>query len=245
MTNLIPVHCDECGRSFRVKEEFGGKRGKCPKCGAIVQVPRRAEPRSERAASHSKTQGAIGAGQRDEGRRRQRVLRLAACAGIAIAIVLLWCGVLVVKERRALRAAEAAKAEKQRSLKEANARAAALAAEATEALRAGNLDLAREKLDAARNVPSANTARVRAIGEQMACAIEPGRVRAVLMRVSDAAFGRFAEDGQMPKELVFGLGRLDEMVAATARSQSAEVAEARNLRRRQRQGWSRVIRSRS
>ncbi len=35
----IAVTCQACQFSFRVKDEFAGKAGKCPKCGKIVRVP--------------------------------------------------------------------------------------------------------------------------------------------------------------------------------------------------------------
>lgn len=35
----IPVKCDACSYSFRVGDQAAGKRGKCPKCGAIISVP--------------------------------------------------------------------------------------------------------------------------------------------------------------------------------------------------------------
>ena len=34
----IAVRC-QCGRQFAVKNELAGKRGKCPKCGSIFQIP--------------------------------------------------------------------------------------------------------------------------------------------------------------------------------------------------------------
>lgn len=35
----ILVECDRCNTSYRVKDECGGKRAKCPKCGGILQIP--------------------------------------------------------------------------------------------------------------------------------------------------------------------------------------------------------------
>lgn len=35
----IPVTCQACQFNFQVKDEFAGKRGKCPKCQQVVQVP--------------------------------------------------------------------------------------------------------------------------------------------------------------------------------------------------------------
>lgn len=39
----IPVQCEGCGYSFRVGDQAAGKRGKCPKCGAIIAVPAAAD----------------------------------------------------------------------------------------------------------------------------------------------------------------------------------------------------------
>lgn len=35
----IVTTCGACGAEFKVRDEFAGKRGKCPKCGRPVQVP--------------------------------------------------------------------------------------------------------------------------------------------------------------------------------------------------------------
>lgn len=35
----IPVTCPSCGHQTNAKDSAAGKRGKCPKCGGIVQVP--------------------------------------------------------------------------------------------------------------------------------------------------------------------------------------------------------------
>lgn len=45
----ISVTCPECDHSFSVRDEFAGKRGKCPKCGGVF----RAEPAAEPAISVS------------------------------------------------------------------------------------------------------------------------------------------------------------------------------------------------
>jgi hypothetical protein len=39
----IKATCDACGSTFRVKAEYAGRRGKCPKCGAAILVPSSAE----------------------------------------------------------------------------------------------------------------------------------------------------------------------------------------------------------
>ncbi len=35
----LPVHCDECGYHFKVPDEYGGRRGRCPKCKTMLAVP--------------------------------------------------------------------------------------------------------------------------------------------------------------------------------------------------------------
>ena len=35
----IPITCASCGKSFRVKNEFAGRRGRCPWCSQAVHVP--------------------------------------------------------------------------------------------------------------------------------------------------------------------------------------------------------------
>jgi hypothetical protein len=44
----ISMSCD-CGRSLRVKDEFAGRKVKCPQCGAVLAVPA-PEPSSENEA---------------------------------------------------------------------------------------------------------------------------------------------------------------------------------------------------
>src|SRR5213080_944712 len=35
----ISVTCDGCGKSLKVKDEWAGKRGKCPTCGKTFAIP--------------------------------------------------------------------------------------------------------------------------------------------------------------------------------------------------------------
>src|SRR4051812_35271124 len=35
----ITVHCPSCHRTFRVGDQFAGRRGRCPDCQAVVTVP--------------------------------------------------------------------------------------------------------------------------------------------------------------------------------------------------------------
>ncbi len=44
----IPVTCPQCKSAFRVKDHLAGRRGKCPRCGGVIQVP---EPNRQTGAS--------------------------------------------------------------------------------------------------------------------------------------------------------------------------------------------------
>lgn len=35
----INIECDECGRTYRIKDELAGKRIHCKECSAVIQVP--------------------------------------------------------------------------------------------------------------------------------------------------------------------------------------------------------------
>lgn len=35
----VPVHCSECDYRFKVPDEYAGKRGRCPRCKALLDVP--------------------------------------------------------------------------------------------------------------------------------------------------------------------------------------------------------------
>jgi hypothetical protein len=37
--SVIEVKCLQCGKSFKVKSEFAGKKGKCAVCGKIITIP--------------------------------------------------------------------------------------------------------------------------------------------------------------------------------------------------------------
>ena len=52
----MPIHvdCPSCRTALKVKDEFAGKRGKCPKCGKTVEIPNRA-PAPTVAASEAKS----------------------------------------------------------------------------------------------------------------------------------------------------------------------------------------------
>jgi DNA-directed RNA polymerase subunit RPC12/RpoP len=41
---MIAFDCPGCGKRFQVKEEFGGRKSKCPTCGTRLLVPDAAAP---------------------------------------------------------------------------------------------------------------------------------------------------------------------------------------------------------
>jgi hypothetical protein len=36
---MIDLICPECGKNLKVKDEYAGKNGKCPRCSALLKVP--------------------------------------------------------------------------------------------------------------------------------------------------------------------------------------------------------------
>lgn len=40
----IKVKCWGCGKSIKVKPEFAGKKGKCPVCSKVINIPDPSEP---------------------------------------------------------------------------------------------------------------------------------------------------------------------------------------------------------
>ncbi|TET39299.1 MAG: hypothetical protein E3J72_00705 [Planctomycetota bacterium] len=46
----IPVTC-ECGRKINLPDEYAGKKGKCPECGATIPIPAASEPAPVKEAS--------------------------------------------------------------------------------------------------------------------------------------------------------------------------------------------------
>jgi len=42
----IAIRCAGCGSEFKVADQFAGKRGKCPKCGSIIQIPAPSTPQT-------------------------------------------------------------------------------------------------------------------------------------------------------------------------------------------------------
>lgn len=49
----IPIKCPGCGKALRVKDEFAGKRGNCPSCGAVLVVPAQTAPEAAPASERS------------------------------------------------------------------------------------------------------------------------------------------------------------------------------------------------
>ena len=39
MAPPIEVKCWGCGKTMKVKAEFAGKKGKCPVCGKVINIP--------------------------------------------------------------------------------------------------------------------------------------------------------------------------------------------------------------
>ena len=102
----IAVECPACGARFRTKDEFAGKRAKCPKCAEVLTIPAAAdveeaaveeiaaEPSGSRTPASAPRRGG-GSGARRGGSssgRRKRVAEtglppVALAAGVAIAVV--------------------------------------------------------------------------------------------------------------------------------------------------------------
>jgi predicted RNA-binding Zn-ribbon protein involved in translation (DUF1610 family) len=36
----VDFTCPECGNKLRAKQEFSGKKGKCPKCSKMINIPK-------------------------------------------------------------------------------------------------------------------------------------------------------------------------------------------------------------
>ena len=49
---MITFNCDGCSATFKVPDDKAGKRGKCPRCGAVVSVPSPQAQRSRDPVSH-------------------------------------------------------------------------------------------------------------------------------------------------------------------------------------------------
>ncbi len=46
---MINFTCEHCGKSIRVKDEYGGKKGRCPHCKEVVHIPAESEAPPESA----------------------------------------------------------------------------------------------------------------------------------------------------------------------------------------------------
>ncbi|HUT94150.1 MAG TPA: M48 family metalloprotease [Thermoguttaceae bacterium] len=66
----IAVTCPECNKSFRVKEQYAGKRGTCPHCKGSIQVPQapgpEPRPAAESPAEREKTAAPRGAREKPD-----------------------------------------------------------------------------------------------------------------------------------------------------------------------------------
>jgi hypothetical protein len=47
---MIEFHCEACGAPVRIGDEFGGKKGRCPSCGAVIDIPAQSDPAVAKAA---------------------------------------------------------------------------------------------------------------------------------------------------------------------------------------------------
>ncbi len=53
----IPVTCPQCQSTFRVKDHLAGRRGKCPRCGGVIQVPAPNQPSGAAGAAEPEAAG--------------------------------------------------------------------------------------------------------------------------------------------------------------------------------------------
>lgn len=60
----IPVTCPECSHSLSVKDEYAGRKGKCPKCQATIQIPG-GKPATAMVGTASREERATSAAQTD------------------------------------------------------------------------------------------------------------------------------------------------------------------------------------
>ncbi len=113
----------------------------------------------------------------------------------------------------------------------ANAKVEALMAAATEALNTGDIEAGRQKAQDALAVSHADAlAEASKLHQQIGNGTDPTRIRTTLMELSDDAFQKLQEGGDMPKQLVSGYEGLDSRTADLAKAQLADVAVAREQR---------------
>lgn len=114
----------------------------------------------------------------------------------------------------------------------ANAKVAILLADATKALNAGNVEAGRQKIQVALALPNADElAAVSKLDQQITNAIEPTRIRELLMELSDEDFQKLKDDGTMPSQMLSGYQGLDERSAELATAAVEQVVDARESRR--------------
>tara|TARA_R110002096_G_scaffold9342_4_gene37031 strand:+ start:241 stop:774 length:534 start_codon:yes stop_codon:yes gene_type:complete len=53
----IKVSCSACGIKLKVGDELGGKRGKCPKCKSIIEIPEPIPPATEKQKNFARELG--------------------------------------------------------------------------------------------------------------------------------------------------------------------------------------------
>jgi hypothetical protein len=63
MSETIKFTC-ECGKAYKVKEKYAGKRIKCPECGETVAVPSSSEPVASTRASAVSQKAVVGGGSK-------------------------------------------------------------------------------------------------------------------------------------------------------------------------------------
>ena len=115
---------------------------------------------------------------------------------------------------------------------DANAMVHAMVVDATNALKAGDINAARETLKSALAIPHANTlVEARTLYQQIDFAIDPARIRAALVEIPYEAFLQLQLGGEMPEQFLSGYETLDSRTSSLARAQLAEVAAIRQERR--------------
>lgn len=116
----------------------------------------------------------------------------------------------------------------------ANAEVQSLVAEAVDAAKGGDIETAKEKVAAALAVPHADAlTEARKLDGAIGRATDSDRIRTALMELSDEAFNRLQESGEMPSQLISGYEGLDSRTADLAKAQLADVAAAREQRRQE------------
>lgn len=71
----IRVHCDGCGATFAVKDELAGRKGKCAKCGAMLQVPSLPQAQQKQAtqrAAQNEVTAATATSERSPAKQAER-----------------------------------------------------------------------------------------------------------------------------------------------------------------------------